>query len=308
MKIVALAGGVGGAKLALGLYRTMKPRDLTVIVNTGDDIVLHGLYISPDPDIVTYTLAGVVNPEAGWGYRDETFHAMERLKNFGGPDWFNLGDKDLATHIRRTEMLRGGATLSDAAETIRAALGVKARVLPMSDSFAPTYLETTTGRLHLQEYLIKHRAEPVLRAIDLSAAAKAEPAPGVVEAIAAADRIVICPSNPLISIGPILAVPGIREALMKRRENVVAVSPLVGGKSLKGPSDKMLRELGSEASPLGVARLYSDVAAVYVLDREDSVHVRSIEGLDVKAVCLSIVMRSDEDKEKLARDICALIM
>lgn len=308
MKIVALAGGIGGAKLALGLYRTMDPRDLTIVVNTGDDIVLHGLYISPDPDIVTYTLAGVVNPETGWGFRDETFHTLERLKAFGAPTWFNLGDKDLATHIHRMELLNGGKTSSEAADSIRTGLGVEAAILPMTDAFAPTFLETEIGRLHLQEYLIKHRAAPALRAVDLSAAENAEPAPSVLTAIDDADGIVICPSNPLISIGPILSVPGIREKLRERRGDIIAVCPLVGGKSLKGPSDKMLRELGLDPSASGVAELYSDFCARFVLDTEDIGQTQAVERLDMKAVALSTIMRTVEDKENLARDIASLFL
>src|SRR3954471_12977108 len=201
--VVALAGGVGASKLLLGLYGVMNPRDLTAIVNTGDDIVLHGLKISPDLDIVTYTLAGVIDADKGWGFRGETFHTLKRLASFGRANWFNLGDRDIATHIHRTALLAEGKSLADAAESIRMALGVKSRILPMSNEAVPTIIETEEGPLHFQEYLVKRRAEPVVRGIRFNGVEKARPAPGVLEGIRDAARIVICPSNPLISIGPI---------------------------------------------------------------------------------------------------------
>ena len=201
--ITALAGGVGASKLLLGLHDVIDPRDLTAIVNTGDDITLHGLKISPDLDIVTYTLAGIADEAKAWGYRGETFHALKRLAVFGRINWFNLGDRDLATHIHRSAMLAEGKSLSEAAEAIRLSLGVKARILPMCDEPVPTMIDTTEGELHFQEYLVKRRAEPVVRGIRFDGADNARPAKGVLEAIRDADRIVICPSNPLISIGPI---------------------------------------------------------------------------------------------------------
>src|SRR6266478_3321141 len=202
-KITALAGGVGASKLLLGLYEVMDPRDLTIIVNTGDDIVLHGLKISPDLDIVTYTLAGIVDSAKGWGFRGETFHALKRLALYGRADWFHLGDRDLATHIHRTAMLAEGKSLSQAAESIRTALGVKSCILPMSDDPVPTIIDSNEGPLHFQEYLVKRRAEHVVQGIRFEVADSARPAPGVLEAIHDADRIIICPSNPLISIGPV---------------------------------------------------------------------------------------------------------
>src|SRR5467141_2567669 len=246
LKITALAGGVGASKLLLGFYKEMDPAELTIIVNTGDDIVLHGLKISPDLDIVTYTLAGVVDSKKGWGLRAETFHALKHLAGFGRPNWFNLGDRDLATHIHRTAMLAEGKTLSQAADSIRITLGVKSRILPMSDSPIPTIIDSNEGPLHFQEYLVKRRAEPVVQGIRFADVESSRPAPGILEAISSADVILICPSNPLISIGPILAVPGIREQLRTHKEKVLAVCPIVGGKSLKGPSDKMLAQLGHE--------------------------------------------------------------
>ena len=304
--ITALAGGVGASKLLLGLNDVIDPRDLTVIVNTGDDITLHGLKISPDLDIVTYTLAGIVDETKGWGYREETFHALARLAVFGRVNWFNLGDRDLATHIHRSAMLAGGKSLSDAAESIRLALGVKAHILPMCDEPIPTMIDTAEGELHFQEYLVKRRAEPVVGTIRFHGAEKVRPARGVLDAIRDADRILICPSNPLISIGPILAVPGIREALRSWKESVVAVCPIVGGKSLKGPSDKMLAELGHEPSALGVAKLYADFSGTFVIDPADKAQADAIRKLGMKVEVIPTVMTTRAQKRKLARSLLAL--
>ena len=305
-KIAALAGGVGASKLLLGLHDVIDPRDLTVIVNTGDDITLHGLKISPDLDIVTYTLAGIVDAAKGWGYRGETFHALKRLAGFGRINWFNRGDRDLATHIHRTAMLAEGKTLSDAAESIWLALGVKARILPMSDDPVPTVIDTAEGELHFQEYLVKRRAEPVVRGIRFDGVEKARPAKGVLDAIRDADRILVCPSNPLISIGPILAVPGIRDALRACKAKVIAVCPIVGGKSLKGPSDKMLAELGHEASAHGVAKLYADFSGMFVIDPADRAQAESIRNLGMKVGVVPTVMKTRAQKRKLARSLLAL--
>ena len=306
MKIAALAGGVGGSKLLLGLYRVMDPADLTIIVNTGDDIVMHGLHVSPDPDIITYTLAGVVNEEHGWGIAGETFRVAEGLARYNRPVWFKLGDRDLATHIHRTALMRDGATLSQAMGSIRNALGVRSRMLPMSDDPVPTMLDTTEGRMHLQDYLVRRRCEPRLKAIAFEGAEKARPAPGVIEAIDEADGIVISPSNPLISIGPILAVPGVRDALRRRRDDVVVICPLVGGKSLKGPSDKMMAELGYEVSAVGAASLYRDICGTFVIDEVDEAASTTVVALGMKPEVRPTVMKSVDDKERLARDVLAL--
>ncbi|MGH9702074.1 MAG: 2-phospho-L-lactate transferase, partial [Candidatus Acidiferrales bacterium] len=301
MRVVALAGGVGASKLLLGLARAMNPRNLTAIVNTGDDLSLHGLEISPDLDIVTYTLAGVVNPETGWGFDRETFHLLERLAVYGGPRWFNLGDRDLATHIYRTQQLRNGKTLSQLADAIRKALGVQTRILPMSDQPVRTMIGTRRGWLQFQEYLVKLRAKPVVREIRFQGIAKARPAPGVMEALESADRIVICPSNPVISIGPILAVRGVRELLRERRESVVAVCPIVGGKSLKGPSDRMMKQLGMEVSSGGVARLYQDICGTFVIDRVDGAEAPCIQANGMRVLRGRTVMKSLADKVRMAR-------
>ena len=305
-RVTALAGGVGASKLLLGLYELIDPEALTIIVNTGDDIVLHGLKISPDLDIVTYTLAGIVDPEKGWGIRGETFHALKRLAAYGRAEWFNLGDRDLATHIHRSALLEEGKTLSEATESIRGALGVKARILPMSDDPVPTIIETNEGAMHFQKYLVKRRAEPIVEGIQFRGVEGARPAPGVVEAINEASRIIICPSNPLISIGPILAVLGVREQLRARREDVFAVCPIVGGKSLKGPSDKMLAQLGYEATALGVAKLYADFSGTFVVDSVDKAQSRAIEALGMKVAILPTVMKTLIQKRKLARALLSL--
>jgi LPPG:FO 2-phospho-L-lactate transferase len=300
LKITALAGGVGASKLLLGLYEVMDPSALTIIVNTGDDIVLHGLKISPDLDIVTYTLAGIVDSSKGWGFRGETFHALKRLAAYGCPNWFNLGDRDLATHIHRTALLAEGKSLSQAADSIRSALGVKSTILPMSDDPFPTMIDSNEGPLHFQEYLVKRRSEPVVRGIRFAGAESARPAPGVLEAICDADRILICPSNPLISIGPILATPGVREQVRAQTEKVFAVCPIVGGKSLKGPSDKMLTQLGHEATALGVAKLYADFTGTFIIDPADKSLTGPIAALGMKVAILPTVMKTRAQKRKLA--------
>jgi LPPG:FO 2-phospho-L-lactate transferase len=307
VKITALAGGVGAAKFLLGLLRAMSPSDLIIIANTGDDIVLHGLRISPDPDIITYTLAGVVNPETGWGFKDESFHVLAQLMQLGAPAWFRLGDRDLGVHIRRTAMLAAGASLSDVADFLRTSFGVEAKILPMSDETVTTMLDTEEGTLHLQEYLVKRRAEPRLRGISFAGSAAARPAPGVIPALADADAIIICPSNPLISIGPILALRGIREMLRARRDRVIAICPLVDGKSLKGPSDKMMRELGLSVSAPGVAALYRDICGTFIIDAGDADDRGAIEELGMRAAILPTVMRTAADKERLAREVLGLV-
>ena len=301
MRVAALAGGIGGSKLLLGLYRVMEPVNLTAIVNTGDDIVLHGLFISPDLDTVTYTLAGVSNPDLGWGFRDETFNTFKQLAQFGHQSWFNLGDRDLATHIHRSALLRDGATLTQATESIRASLGVKSKILPATDRPVPTMIDTPEGRLHFQEYLVKRHAEPIVSRLVFLGAERARPAAGVIEELESADAIVVCPSNPLISVGPILAIPGIRDVLQRRRRRVLAVCPLVGGKALKGPTDRMMAHLGFDVSALGVAGMYQDFCSTFVIDPVDASSGDSIEALGMCVVVAPTVMRSVEDKESLAR-------
>ncbi len=307
MQVVALAGGVGASKLLWGLHRVLEPRALTIVVNTGDDLELYGLSISPDLDIVTYTLAGVVNPSTGWGVQGDTRALLDALGRFGKETWFWLGDRDLATHIYRTERLRAGSPLSAVTDSIRRAFGVAARIIPMSDQPVRTMMNTGRGTMHFQEYLVKNGAEPVVRGITFEGIEQSSPAPGALEAIAGADRILICPSNPLISIGPILAVPGIRDALRARRERVIAVSPIVAGKSLKGPSDRMLEQLGHEVSARGVARLQRDIVGAFVIDREDAGQREAIEGLGLGVVVTDTIMRNDDEKVRLARELVAIM-
>ena len=301
MKITALAGGVGASKLLDGLMRVVAPEDVSIIVNTGDDIEMFGLYLAPDLDIVTYTLAGAVNPEVGWGRAGDTFHCLEELVRLAGEErWFNLGDRDLATHITRTALLRQGHTLSQATDQLRRAFGVLSRILPMTDTHTPTHVLTPEGELHFQEYLVKQRAEPRVLALRFDNIESAQPAPGVAAAINEADAIIICPSNPLISIGPILAVPGLRQLLIDTPAIVAAISPLIGGASLKGPTDRMLRDLGMEVSAAQVARLYADFVDVYILDRRDEMLVEEIESLGVDVCMTETVMHGMAEKIALA--------
>ena len=305
MQIAALAGGVGASKLLWGLYRAPEvqanPQNLTIIVNTGDDLEMHGLTICPDLDIVTYTLAGLVNPATGWGIDQDTFATLEFLGKYGRQTWFNLGDRDLATHIHRTDLLRHGSTLARCADVIRTALGVRSRILPMSNDRVRTQIETSQGTLPFQDYLVKHRAAPKISGVRFEGIDSARPAAGVLEALDKADAIIICPSNPLISIGPILAVRGVREVLVHRRARVIAVCPIVGGASLKGPSDKMMDDLGLEVSAAGVAHLYRDIASTLVIDEVDAGQRDAIEKAGLSVEVTQTVMRTDEEKERLAQ-------
>ena len=302
MKITALAGGVGASKLLDGLSRVRPPEEISIIVNTGDDIEMFGLYIAPDLDIVTYTLAGIVNPAMGWGLAGDTFHCLDQLLKLTGDErWFNLGDRDLAVHIFRTGQIRAGRPLSEIADQIRTSLGVKSRILPMTDTHTPTTIITDAGEMHFQEYLVKHRAQPRVTGIRFENIDSAKPAPDVDEAILRANAVIVCPSNPLISIGPILAVPGIRELLEQTSARVAAISPLVGGASLKGPSDRMLADLGLEVSALQVAKLYADILDIFILDRQDESLKREIESLGIKVVVTNTVMSGMDEKIALAK-------
>jgi LPPG:FO 2-phospho-L-lactate transferase len=300
--ITALAGGVGASKFLDGLSRVAPPEEISIIVNTGDDIEMFGLYIAPDLDIVTYTLAGAVNPETGWGLAGDTFNCLEQLLGYTQTErWFNLGDRDLATHIFRAQQLRQGRPLSEIAELLRTALGVKSRILPMTDSHTPTTIITAEGEMHFQEYLVKRRAQPKVTGIRFEYIESASPAPGVAEAVLSSDAIIICPSNPLISIGPILAVPGMRDLLERAEAPVVAISPVVGGASLKGPTDRMLADLGLQVSAAQVARLYSDIADVFILDVQDEPARSEIENLGLKVCVTDTVMSGLEEKIRLAK-------
>ena len=301
--ITALAGGVGASKFLQGLALVMPPEDITVIVNTGDDIEMFGLYIAPDLDIVTYTLADIANPETGWGIRGDSFECLTALKRLGAEQWFNLGDRDLATHIWRTMMLREGSTLSMAANHIRKSLGVPSTILPMTDTHTPTMILTEDGEIHFQEYLVKRRAEIAIRGIRFENIEASVPAPGTLEAIRDSKTVIVCPSNPLISIGPILAVPGLRDVLKATSANVVAISPVVRGSSLKGPTDRMLRDLKMEVSAAQVARMYSDFIDIFVVDASDAAQGQAIEETGLEVLVTNTVMSGIDEKKNLARSV-----
>lgn len=306
--ITALAGGVGASKFLEGLSRAMSPEELSVIINTGDDIEFFGLYIAPDLDIVTYTLAGLVNPVTGWGLTSDTFYCLDLLLRYTEENrWFNLGDRDLATHIFRTQMLRSGQTLSDVAERVRTTLGVKSRILPMTDTHTPTTVITAEGEMHFQEYLVKHRAQPKIVGLRFENIESAQPAPGVAEAILNSEAIIICPSNPLISIGPILAVQGMRDLLKTTKAKIGVISSVVGGASLKGPTDRMLTDLGMEVSALQIAKLYADVADVFILDQQDEAKKPEIEQLGLSVVVTDTVMSDVGKKIALAKTVLSAL-
>ena len=307
MKVTALAGGVGGAKLAIGLARAVPPSDLTVIVNTGDDAVIYGVHVSPDVDIVTYWLAGVADTDRGWGLRDDTFQLVDWLRTkLDQEAWFRLGDRDYATCLVRTTRLQSGAALSAATDEIRRLLRVQVTILPMSDDAVPTSFVTEDGRqLDFQEYFVKERHEPEIAEVIFNGIDEAKPAPGVLDAIAGADTVVVCPSNPVVSIGPILGLPGMRDAL-RSHPNVVAVSPIVRGAALKGPADRLLKTVGTDVSAAGVARLYADFVNTFVFDRVDEHHQEEVEMTGVRAVPLDTIMDSAAASEQLARGILSL--
>lgn len=298
--IVVLAGGVGASRFLEGLVQVAPPEAVTAIVNTGDDFELHGLAISPDLDIVTCSLAGLIDREQGWGIVGDTTACIEWLGRLGGPTWFKLGDRDLALHIRRTAMLRAGATLSEVADSFRRALGVAIRLVPMSDDPAPTHVLTDAGELHFEEYFVQRRARPEVRGVRLHAAGPARPAPGVLEAIAAAEAVLVAPSNPVVSVGPILALPGVREALRATRAPVVAVSPIVGGAAVKGPAVPLMRAAGHEVSALGVARAYADFADGIVIDQVDAALAPAVEALGLRVTVTDTIMRGPAEKAHLA--------
>ncbi len=301
-KITALAGGVGAARFLEGLAAIIAPERLAIIGNTGDDLELHGLHISPDLDTVAYTLAGLASEVHGWGLRDDTFACLRALGRFSSDEWFHLGDRDLAAHLFRTGLLRSGAALSEVTAEITRALGVGARLLPMTNDRFRTMVQTEeAGLLDFQEYFVKRRAEDEVTGIIFDGAEQARPAPGVIEAIREADGVIVCPSNPLISIGPILAVAGIRETLRETRARVAAVSPIVGGRALKGPADRMMRGMGLDPSARGIAELYSDFVDVLVIDHADRAHQDWIEAAGMKVVITNTIMKDSAAKRVLAR-------
>ena len=299
--IAALAGGVGAARFLTGLSRIVKEEDLSVIVNTGDDIELFGLHISPDLDIVTYTLAGIVDETKGWGVMGDTFQCLEMLKAYGFDTWFGLGDRDLATHLYRTESLKKGYTLTQITREISSVLLLKTKILPMTDDMFETRVRTSEGSIHFEEYFVRRQAKDEVLGIEFVGVATAKPAPGVLEAILDAEIVVVCPSNPIVSISTILAVDGVRDALKRTNARVVGVSPIVAGMPIKGPADKILRGLGFEVSAYGVAKLYSDFLDTFVIDTKDTESKSRVENLGVKVKVTNTVMKSLEDKISLAK-------
>jgi len=310
--LAALAGGVGAARFLCGLVDVVDPVSVTAVVNTGDDDEFHGLWVCPDLDSVTYALAGANNPDTGWGLAGETFHTVDALDRYGAPTWFRLGDRDLATHLYRSERRRAGAPLSVITAEIADAWGLATRLVPMSDDRVATRI-TARGEdgapveLAMQEWFVREHAEPPVLGVQFAGAEVARPAPGVLETLADADAILICPSNPVISIGPILAVPGIREALAARRDRVVAVSPIVGGRPVKGPADRLMAPLDIEVSSVGVARAYRDLCATMVIDQVDAGDRQRIEALGVKVVVTDTLMRDARVAAALARDTLAAV-
>ena len=300
--IVALSGGVGGAKLALGLSRVMPPEELLVVVNTGDDFEHLGLSISPDIDTVTYTLSGLANRELGWGRHDETWSFMETMEQLGGDTWFRLGDRDIALHVERTRRLRNGETLSAVTADLCRRLGIKSRVLPMSDDPVRTRLRTQEGWLDFQEYFVHRRCEPVVQELLFQGAGAARAHPDFMAALAdpALQAIVICPSNPFISVEPILAIPFVRAAMIASVAPVIAVSPIIAGQAVKGPTAKMMTELGMDPSAGTVAQRYRDLLDGYVIDHADMSEVVTI---DARVTLAQTLMRTMEDREALARSV-----
>jgi LPPG:FO 2-phospho-L-lactate transferase len=299
--VVALAGGVGAARFLDGLTRVIEPERVYIIGNTADDAEIHGLHISPDLDTVMYTLAGLANPLHGWGIRGDSFRCLEALGRLGADTWFQLGDLDLATHLHRTERLRQGATLSEVTSELIATLKVRSTLVPMSNERVRTRICTPTDELEFQTYFVKRRARDRVTAMRFEGASEAAPAPGLLEAIEKAEAIILCPSNPFISIGPILAVPGIREALQRKREKVAAISPIVGGRALKGPAAKMMKSMKLRAAASEVAKLYVDFTSVFVMDEVDRKQAAQVEALDIRPVVTNTIMRGLRERKALAR-------
>ena len=301
--VVALAGGVGAARFLDGLARVLAPERLFIIGNTGDDAEIHGLHISPDLDTVAYTLAGLSDRQRGWGLRGDSFRCLEALGRLGGETWFQLGDRDLATHLFRTDRLRAGVPLDVITAEIAAALGVRAVLVPMSNDRVRSRICTSSGELEFQRYFVERRARDRVAAVRFEGAEQASPAPGVLQAIADAEAVIVCPSNPFISIGPILAVPGIRDALRERRERVAAISPIVGGRALKGPAAAMMKSMKLRPAAVEVARLYADFAGVFVFDQMDRKQGGEVKSFGIRPVVTNTIMRGLRERKSLARAV-----
>jgi LPPG:FO 2-phospho-L-lactate transferase len=305
MKVVALAGGVGGAKLAEGLAQSLLPADLTIIVNTGDDFEHFGLQICPDLDTVCYTLAGIANPATGWGRSDESWQALEALGELGGPTWFRLGDRDLGLHLERTRRLRSGRSLAQVTHHFCQVWGIGPRILPMSNDKVPTWVYTDEGELPFQEYFVHRQCHPRVTGFLFRGVEQANPTPGVIEALEETDLVVICPSNPWVSVGPILALPGVKQAIKTSGCPVVAVSPIIGGQAVKGPAAKMYLELGIEPSALSVARHYSDLLSGFVFDLVDAEQADAIRALGIQPISTHTIMDTAGDRRRLSAETLA---
>ena len=298
--VVCLAGGVGAARFLDGLAQVYSPEKITAIVNTGDDLDYLGVHISPDLDIITYTLAGIVDREKGYGISGDTYNCMAQLERFAAETWFRVGDRDFATHLLRTAFLQQGFSMSELTDKIRSLLGVRVKILPMSDQMIATKIKTAHGLLDFQEYFVKRKFEDNVEDVSYEGANVALPAPGVADSIEKADAIILCPSNPILSIGPILAVPGIRNALAKTKGRILGISPIVGGKSIKGPLDRIMRHLGLEVSPVGVAQLYKGLLRGFVIDDVDKILASKIGILGMKVAATQTIMDSREARANLA--------
>lgn len=307
MKVTALGGGVGAAKLVSGLARELPAGNLTVVVNTGDDFRWYGLYVCPDLDTILYTLSGLENPATGWGVRDETFQCLDRLGHLGLENWFRLGDRDLATHIYRTWRMQEGASLSEVTAELCARNGVSARILPMTDAPVPTLVHTDEGVLDFQEYFVHRNCLPRVHGLSFQGSEKARPAPGVLQALRESDAVILCPSNPFLSIHPILAVPGVRDALRSSPSPSLAISPLVAGKALKGPAATLLAQMGHEPSAAGVASLYRDFLDIFVLDERDESLRDRISSLGMKARSADTVMIGQDSRTALANSVLKML-
>ena len=303
---LVLAGGVGAAKFIEGLAHTINPKALKILVNTGDDLELYGLKICPDLDIITYTLANVVDKEKGWGFEKESFNCLDILKTYYSMEWFNLGDKDLATHLFRTDLMRRGYTKAEATTAICEKLGVESEIIPMCNEDVQSIVYTNMGKMHFEEYYIKYRCEPQVSKIEFKGIEGAKPTKNILQYINSAYKIFISPSNPIVSIGTILKVPEIRESLERVKKKVIGISPIVAGKTIKGPADKLMSSIGLEASCLGVANYYKDIMAHFVIDNKDINLKSDIEALDIKTYCFDTIMTNIEKKKALGEFILNL--
>jgi LPPG:FO 2-phospho-L-lactate transferase len=305
--ICVLSGGTGGAKFVDGLRQVMPAEEITLIVNTGDDLLWWGLYVSPDIDSITYVLSGMLSRERGWGVKGDTFLCLQAMGQLGEPTWFHTGDRDLAMHLLRSRLLAEGKTLSDATTVISEKLGVKARVLPMSDSRVETRIDTPAGELSFEEYFVQRWYQDPVNSVRFAGASDAEPAPGVIDAILSADAILIAPSNPVSSIGPILAVPGIREALVSARGKIAAISPIVGNAPVAGPAGILMQAQGLPCSITGVAQAYEDFLDLLICDTRDTRQAEDLRTNGLRVQCTQTLMRSPEDKAALAREALSLV-